>query len=67
MWPPSAGGTHPQVIRPWLAEHANPRLEFDPDYRITRRERKHRMLRPLEKVLSRDFSKRHFKVIASFR
>jgi glycosyltransferase involved in cell wall biosynthesis len=59
-------GTHPQIIRPWLESHANEALNFDPEYRITPRERKHRLLGRLEKHFGWDFSKRHFKIIANF-
>ncbi len=56
-------GDHPAVMAHWLAEHANPSFSFDPDHRLTRRERKHRRLAWLERLTGRDFSKRHFKVI----
>lgn len=59
-------GTHPEIIQPWLAAHANPRLEFDRDYKVTGRERKHRLLRRLENAFGWDFSKRHFKIIKTY-
>ena len=60
-------GNHPDIIQNWLQTHSNPSLEFDPDYQITKRERKHRLLRPLEKAFGWDLSKRHFKIVASYQ
>lgn len=59
-------GRHPSVVRAWLAEHANPAFEFNPRYRPSRRELKHRLLRPLERRFGLDFSKQHFKVIREY-
>jgi len=59
-------GTHPRVIRDWLDEHGSHSFEFDPNYRISSRERKHRLLRPLEKAFGWDLSKRHFKIVSSY-
>ncbi len=56
-------GSHPAVIRPWLAEHANPALHINPDYQLTPRDKKHRLLSYLEKLTGHDFSKRHFKLV----
>jgi hypothetical protein len=60
-------GSHPEIIRGWLEEHGTHGFEYDPHYRITSRERKHRLLRPLEKAFGWDFSKRHFKIVASYK
>lgn len=59
-------GTHPDVIREWIEAHSNKGLQLDPDYRLSRRDRKHRLLRRLETAFGWDFSKRHFRVIRSF-
>jgi len=59
-------GTHPAVMRQWLAEHANTGFSPDPAHTLTRRERKHRRLARLEQRFGWDLSKRHFKVIRSF-
>jgi glycosyltransferase involved in cell wall biosynthesis len=59
-------GDHPAVMASWLQTHASPGFEFNPAHRLTRRERKHRVLAKLEKRLGRDFSKRHFKVIREY-
>ena len=59
-------GDHPAVMKSWLETHASPGFEFNPDHRLTRRERKHRMLARLENRFGWDFSKRHFKVIREY-
>lgn len=59
-------GTHPAVIAGWLESHANPGFELDPDHTLTFRERKHRLLRPLERHFGWDLSKRHFRIVKSF-
>ena len=59
-------GTHPQVMDSWLRTHASPGFDFNPQHRLTRRERKHRLLARLEKRFGRDFSKRHFRIIREY-
>lgn len=59
-------GTHPAVMESWLETHASPGFEFNPEHRLTRRERKHRWLAALEKRFGWDFSKRHFEVIREY-
>ena len=59
-------GKHPAVIHNWLETHANPSFQFNPDHRLTRRERKHRLLTRLEKWFGWDVSKHHFKIIRSY-
>ena len=41
------GGSHPAVMNAWLEAHANPSFRFNPEYRVTSREMKHRRLRKL--------------------
>lgn len=60
-------GTHPSVMTDWLQNHANPAFEFDTDHRLTRREKKHRLLARLERRFGWDFSKRHFRIVRSYR
>lgn len=59
-------GTHPAVIADWLRDHANPKLRFNEDHDLTRREKKHRFLARLERLFGTDLSKRHFKLIRSW-
>jgi len=60
-------GTHPEVMKEWLQTHANPSLVFNPDHRLSARERKHRILAKLERRFGWDLSKRHFKVVREYR
>jgi hypothetical protein len=50
----------------WLRTHASPGFAFSPQHRLTRRERKHRLLAKLENRFGWDFSKKHFKVIREY-
>jgi glycosyltransferase involved in cell wall biosynthesis len=58
-------GTHPRAIREWLVEHGNQELKFNPDHRLSRRQRKHLILAALERKFGWDFSKKHFRIVAS--
>ena len=59
-------GEHPAVMDDWIRDHANPEFAFNPHHRLTRREKKHRLLSQLERRFGWDFSKRHFKLIRSW-
>lgn len=59
-------GSHPEIIRPWLEEHANSEFKFNADHKPSLRERKHVFLTALEKVFDWDFSKKHFTIIKSY-
>jgi hypothetical protein len=55
-------GTHPAVVREWLATEAEHEFAIAPGYRPSSRERKHRVSMALEGLLGVDLSKRHFKL-----
>jgi hypothetical protein len=57
-------GTHPQVMAQWLATEAEQNLVFNPDYRLTAKERKYRLSKRLEQLTGLDFSRKHFKLVA---
>lgn len=57
-------GTHPEVMREWLAHEAETTFEVDPQHRLTRRERKHRWSMKLERLTGWDLSKNHFRLVA---
>jgi glycosyltransferase involved in cell wall biosynthesis len=57
-------GTHPAVMREWLATEAEQSLVFNPDYRLTRKDRKYRLSMAVEKFTGLDFSRKHFKLVA---
>ncbi|MCB5196836.1 glycosyltransferase [Deefgea salmonis] len=53
-------GTHPQVVQPWLAAMAETQFMADPNYRLTKRERRHRILAKIESLLGVELTKKHF-------
>jgi glycosyltransferase involved in cell wall biosynthesis len=57
-------GTHPELVKPWLESSAEKRFTIDPDYKLTKREKRHRWLMKLEKSFGLDFSRKHFKLVA---
>jgi glycosyltransferase involved in cell wall biosynthesis len=57
-------GTHPELVKPWLESSAEKSFTIDPDYKLTKRERRHRWLMKLEKAFGLDFSRKHFKLVA---
>jgi len=60
-------GRHPAIMRTWIRTQANQSFEFNPDYRPGGREKKHRLVRTLERRFGWDFSKRHFRIIRSYQ
>jgi len=58
-------GTHPAVMQNWLAEHAAQQLILNPLYIPSPRERRHRWLMRLERLLGWDFSKKHYRLVKS--
>jgi glycosyltransferase involved in cell wall biosynthesis len=57
-------GTHPELVKPWLESSAEKSFTIDPNYQLTKRERRHRWLMKLEKAFGLDFSRKHFKLVA---
>ena len=57
-------GTHPVLIKPWLESSAEKSFTIDPDYKLSKREKRHRWLMKLEKAFGLDFSRKHFKLVA---
>ncbi len=57
-------GTHPELIKPWLVSSAEKSFTIDPDYKLSKREKRHRWLMKLEKAFGLDFSRKHFKLVA---
>jgi glycosyltransferase involved in cell wall biosynthesis len=57
-------GTHPELVKPWLDSSAEKSFTIDPDYKLTKREKRHRWLMKLEKAFGLDFSRKHFKLVA---
>lgn len=57
-------GTHPAVIREWLATEAETCFAPDLHHVLTRRERKHRWSMKLERLFGWDLSHKHYKLVA---
>jgi glycosyltransferase involved in cell wall biosynthesis len=57
-------GTHPELVKPWLESSAEKSFTIDPNYKLSKREKRHRWLMKLEKAFGLDFSRKHFKLVA---
>lgn len=57
-------GTHPAAVKLWLAQEAEPVLNIDPAYKPTPKENKYHLMRQIETLTGRDFSRKHFKLVA---
>jgi glycosyltransferase involved in cell wall biosynthesis len=57
-------GTHPAVIRDWLATEAEQTFRLNPDHVLTSRERKHRLSMRLERAFGWDLSHKHYRLVA---
>lgn len=55
-------GSHPAVMRDWLPE-AEGTFKANPNHRLTKKERKHRIMFALEKAFRLELSKKHYKLI----
>lgn len=58
-WHGGAWQSHPAVMSDWLELHAEKNFELLKDYRLSRREKKHRWAMKLEKLLGIDLAKSH--------
>ena len=54
-------GSHPAVMEDWLASEAETEFSQDPDYRITRRDRRNRIRFWIEDILDLEISKKHYR------
>jgi glycosyltransferase involved in cell wall biosynthesis len=55
-------GSHPEIVKDWLPEDAGLYVA-DPTYKLTQKQKKHRMMMKLEKLFGIDLSKKHFKLV----
>ncbi|WP_373974208.1 glycosyltransferase [Chitinibacter sp. SCUT-21] len=53
-------GTHPQLVTQWLQDYAETSFIPNVQYQLSPRERKHRLLMKIERLLKRDLTKKHF-------
>lgn len=56
-------GTHPAIVRDWLAQEAERVFVPDPAYRPTRKELKHRRMMALERMFGLELSKKHYRLV----
>lgn len=56
-------GSHPAVVREWLASEAEQEWQPDPGYRLSGRERRHRMMMWMERTFGLELSKKHFRLV----
>ena len=55
-------GAHPQVIQSWLPK-SDGIFKADPEYRLTKRDKKHRWMLKLEQWFGFRFNKKHYKLV----
>lgn len=55
-------GIHPKIIKNWLPKDSGI-YRADPSYRITQKQKKHRLMIKLEKLFKLDLSKKHYKLV----
>jgi glycosyltransferase involved in cell wall biosynthesis len=53
-------GSHPKIIEEWLKNEAEHNFSPNQDYRLSRRDKKHRISMQLEKWFGWDLSKKHY-------
>ncbi|MGH8024650.1 MAG: glycosyltransferase [Limisphaerales bacterium] len=54
-------GSHPKAVQDWLPK-AEGLFRADPNHQLTRREKKHRMMLRLERLLGFRFNKKHYRL-----
>jgi hypothetical protein len=57
-------GSHPALMAGWLAAEAELHFAPDPEHKLTRRERKHRLSMRLERLFGWDLSRKHYRLVA---
>jgi len=55
-------GTHPKVIQNWLPKSKG-LFKANPNHKLTKKEKKHRIAKKIEELFNIDLSKKHFKLI----
>lgn len=55
--------THPKGMAHWIANEAESQLVFNPNYKLTTKEKKYRFSKKVERLTGLDFSKKHFKLV----
>jgi len=55
-------GTHPKVIQNWVPKEKGI-FKVNPNHKLTKKEKKHRLVKKIENIFNVDLSKKHFKLI----
>ena len=55
-------GSHPEIIKEWLPKESG-LYKVDPNYKPTKKQKKHRMMIKFEKIFGVDLSKKHYKLV----
>ena len=55
-------GSHPKIVKDWLPKDIG-LYEADPLYKLTFKQKKHRLMIKMEKLFGLDLSKKHFKLV----
>ena len=55
-------GTHPKIVQEWLPKELG-LFQVDPNYQLTKKQKKHRIMLKLEKLFDIDLSKKHYKLV----
>jgi len=55
-------GIHPAIVKDWIPK-VEGLFQADPNYQLTRKEKKHRLMIKLEKLFGWELSKKHYKII----
>jgi hypothetical protein len=55
-------GSHPDIIKDWLPKDSG-LYRVDKSYKLTRKQKKHRIMIKLEKIFNLELSKKHFKLV----
>ena len=55
-------GTHPKIVENWLPKDIGI-FEVDSSYKLTQKQKNHRLKIKIEKLFSIDLSKKHFKLV----
>jgi hypothetical protein len=55
-------GSHPQAIQDWLSKSEGV-FQADPNYRLSRRDNKHRFMLKLEQWFGFRFNNKHYKLV----
>ena len=55
-------GSHPEIIKDWLPQDTG-LYQVDPGYKLTQKQKKHRIMIWFELLFRIDLSKKHFKLV----